>query len=180
MRAALLVILLCASVTFGGTAAPANLSLLVMLKILTYDANFAARGDGDFVVLVAHGPEQQQQLSEATGAIAALKQSKLQARPLRFVPVPMAELAAAVKLHSASALLLIKDTTGEPLRESLKIANAQKLYVLALDPQAVEEGAVLGVENRDGKPQVVINVQAAKTAGVAFPVSVLKIARAVQ
>ena len=51
---------------------------------------------------------------------------------------------------------------------------------LALDPELAETHLALGVVNKEGRPQIVINLGAAKDVNATFEPAVLKLARVVQ
>jgi len=155
---------------------PPTLALTVMLKVLTYDSAFAARGSGDFVVLVPYAPKEEADAKEAIEAAEAVEQKVIVGRPLRFTAVPLAELSS--KAASASAILLHRRTSAA---QAKSIAGAAgRLYTLALDSARVDESILLGVGSASGRPQVAINIRVAHEAGVEFAPTVLKIARTVQ
>lgn len=180
LRTLALCFLLLASSARAETAVPPQLSLLVMLKILTYDQSFAGRGEGDFVVLVPNSPGQTEALNEAMAAVRAMAQTKIQARALKFVPVASDTLAKAVTEQKASALLILPGSTDAQVEQAHEVARANKLYTLALDPSYVQHRLALGVVNNAGRPQVVINTAVSRDLGINFPTSVLKIARTYQ
>lgn len=158
---------------------PANLALQLLLKVVTYDQSFGGRGDGDFVVLVPSSSAETAALSEAMSAAKAMP-PKIQNRTLKFVPVGWDTLAAAISEQNASAVLLISGASDTQITSAVKAATGKKLYSLSLDPSYVEQGALVGVAVKDGKPQLVIHLTAAKDAGITFPSSVLKIAKTVR
>lgn len=174
---ALCSLLLVGAVARAQEAAPAQLSLLVMLKVVTYDQGFPLRGDGDFVVLVPNTPAQTAQLQEAMDGVKGMAQNKIQARTLRFVPVAMDAFGKAISEQKASAVLVLPGTSDAQLSSIATAARDNKLYSLSLDPSFVTTKIAMGVINNGGRPQVVINLAAAKELGLSFPTSVLKIAR---
>ena len=155
---------------------PPALALTVMLKVITYDAAFAARGGGDFVVLVPYGPKEDADAKDAIEAGEALEQKAIVGRTIRYTAVPLAELAA--RAASASAILVHRHTSAAQAKTIA--AAAGRLYTLALDPALVDDSILLGVGSASGRPQVAINVRVAREAGVEFAPTVLKIARTVQ
>lgn len=158
-------------------AAPPQLSLLVMLKVVTYDTGFAGRGEGEFLVLVPHHPSQEKQLKEAVEAVKSMAQSRIQNRVLRFEGVSEEKLALKAKEQKPSAILLLGGATELQLKETARLSASDKLYTLTLDPSLVSSKVALGVVNNAGKPQVAVNLAIAKEIGLSLPMSVLKIAR---
>lgn len=162
---------------------PPKLALLVMLKVLTYDKNLAARGEGDFVVLVAHEAGQDAARREALTATEELRGATLRTRTVRFRFVAFsneASLRAAVTEHKAEALLLLPGLSSEGLATAASVAGSLRLYSLSLDPSFVERSLAVGVTNHAGRPQIVLNLGAARLANASFEPAVLKLARIVQ
>ena len=155
---------------------PGHLALMVMLKVLTYDTNFASRGSGDFVVLVPFAKGDAGRAADTVEKAEGVDLHSINDRALKFVAVPVSELGAtkgsAVLLHAGMAAEVAKDIVGQ--------ATRARLYSLAFDEALVKEGSMLGVASNGGKPQVLINVTTARSAGVDFAPAVLRVARTFQ
>lgn len=157
---------------------PAPLALTLMLKVLTYDGEFGHHGTGDFVVLVPGDAEAGKSVLEAVDQI---EHKAILGRRLSFVVVTPNELEKKANELKASAVLAPRGTTNAQAQAISKLGAASHLYTLALDSRLVEnEGLMLGVALNAGKPQLVMNVTAARAAGADFKPTVLKIARTVQ
>ncbi|MBK7859041.1 MAG: hypothetical protein IPJ65_10570 [Archangiaceae bacterium] len=155
---------------------PHQLALMVMLKVLTYDGNFALRGGADFVVLVPYAKGEAARAEETVTKAEAVDLHSINYRALKYVPVLVSELGSV----KGSAVLLHPGASAEMAKEALAFAAKAKLYSLAFDEGWVKEGAVLGVAGNAGKPQVLINVTAARGIGADFKPAVLKVARTFQ
>lgn len=175
MRVVAVSLLLAAAAVHAEDRVPEKLGLMVMLKIVSYDAAFASRGSGDFVVLVPYAPGDEARAHTIAAVGAALEVKTIKERSLRFVPVPVGELS----VKKGSAVLLHLGARGEVLKASLARAREEKLYVLTLEEALVKEGALLGVGLNNGKPQPLINVAAMKALGADFG-TVLRLARTFQ
>src|SRR3954463_10359705 len=68
---------------------PAPLALTLMLKVLTYDGEFARHGQGDFVVLV---PGDAESTRAVLDAVEQLEHKAILGRRLTFVPIAPAEV----------------------------------------------------------------------------------------
>ena len=154
----------------------APLALMVMLKVITYDANFAARGSGDFVVLVPYAPGQPTKAAATVELARGMELRSIKERKLRFLALPVAELTQT----KAEAVLLHPGISGEVAREALQLAAAAGLYTLAFDEQLVRDGAMLGVASSEGRPQVLVNVTSARGIGADISGTVLKKAKTYQ
>lgn len=169
---ALAVTLPCAAV--ADEAVPEPLALMVMLKVLTYDTNFASRGAGDFVVLVPFAKGAEARATAAVAKAEAINLHSINDRALRFVPIALADLPGT----KASAVLLHAGFAPETAREVVVASSRARLYTLAFDEPLVKDGgAMLGVASNAGKPQVVINTVTARSVGADFAGAVLKVAR---
>jgi hypothetical protein len=165
------------------TRVPAKLAVLVMLKVLTYDKNLAARGDGDFVILVAYEPGQAGARSEVEAMAVELKGALLQSRAVRFEYAEFqneAALKKAVADRGAKALLLLPGLSANGLTAASSVSIQSQIYSLSLDPALVEKTVAVGVANKDGRPQIVLNLAAARRVNAAFEPSVLKLAKLIQ
>ena len=152
------------------------LALMVMLKVITYDNSFAARGSGDFVVLVPHAPGQPAKATATVELARSMELRSIKDRKLRFVAVPLPELAQT----KAEAVLLHAGISSEVAREAVQLAAKAGLYTLAFDEQQVRDGAMLGVASSEGRPQVLVNVTSARLIGADISGTVLKKAKTYQ
>lgn len=175
MRVVAVSLFLAAAAVHAADRVPEKLGLMVMLKIVSYDAAFASRGGGDFVVLVPYAPGDEGKANAIAAVGAALEVKTIKERSLKFVPVPVAGLSG----KKGSAVLLHAGAHGEVLKATLARAREEKLYVLTVDEGLVKEGALLGVGLANGKPQPLINVAAMKALGADFG-TVLRLARTFQ
>lgn len=172
MRAVAVSALVLASAATAAEQVPHALGLMVMLKVVSYDAAFQAHGSGDFVVLVPYEDGAEAQASALAAEGAKLEVKSIRERPLKFKPVAAKELGSA----TGAALLLHPGFGSEALKGALQKAQADKLYVFALEEDTVKRGALLGVALANGKPQPLINVAAMRALGADFG-PVLRLAR---
>lgn len=156
------------------TEVPPRLAMLVMLKVLTYDSGFEARGQGDFVVAIPFSKGAEGAAEAVRVSLADLDIKTIKQRTLVFRPTAWGSKAAADAVLVSSAL------TADDLRAAVQVSRAAKQYSLAFDERLVAEGVLLGVASVNGKPQPVLNVSTARALGAEFSPSVLKLVRVVQ
>jgi hypothetical protein len=153
----------------------------IMLRVLTYDRAFKEHGEGDFVVLVLAGPSTTAQRDKVLTRISGLKLTHIQGRLLKYLPLDVTgadAIARGIEELKANALLLIDGTSSDVVAQAQREAASHHLYSLALDPSVVErKAALLGVSLRDGKPQILINVEGARGLHASFDNAVLRLAR---
>jgi hypothetical protein len=158
---------------------PTALALTLMLKVITYDTAFTRTGEGTFVVLVPWAGDSAR-AEEVVAVAGTLSQKVILHRSLRFVAVKSSELSAKISELHPSALLAPQGTPVSVARDIARAAADAKIYSLALDVERVQDGIALGVGTDNDKPQLNINMSAARAEGCDFQPSVLKIAHTVQ
>lgn len=155
--------------------------LPLLMKVVTYDRNFAARSSGEFVVLVAT----EEGKTPAVDIAALAKSMKLVSvsdRPLKFVSTTFkdqASLDAAIQSSNAKAVLAAPGSSPAAVKDISEVAQDNQIYTMAIEDEPMKTLAI-GVVDKDGKPQIVINLAASKAIGAVFESSVLKLARVVQ
>lgn len=175
MRSVALSLLLAASVSASAERVPDALGLMVMLKVVSYDAAFGTHGSGEFVVLVPYAPGDETKANALAAVGGGLEVKTIKERSLRFVPVPLKELPAA----KGTAVLLHFGFTAGALDTVIAKTRVEKLYVLTFEETSVHDGALLGVGLSNGKPQPLINIAAMRGLGADFG-PVLRLARTFQ
>jgi hypothetical protein len=160
-----------------------KIAVPILLKVITYDRNFGDRGDGEFVVLVASEPGQQDARQEVLALVRSMRIASIQNRPIKWVSAEFKDrdqLGDAVAGHKASAILAVPGLSSSGVQQVSAVAKSKQIYTLALDPEMAERALTVGVSAQGGRPQIVINLGASKAINAVFESSVLKLARVVQ
>lgn len=155
----------------------------LLLKMLTYDLNFDARGVGPFVVLVVGTPGQANQRQALVAELSQLPAHKVKKRPVSYVGVDFVsegQLQAEIDRLRPAAILAAPGLPLPIVKEVWEVTQDNQLYGLALEASLVEAVLPFGVALNGDKPQVVINEKASKAVGVRFEASMLKLARVIQ
>ncbi len=182
-------LLCCGLVCTDGSAASAQdvpdpkVAVPILLKVITYDKSFGSRGSGEFVLLVISEPAQSTTREEVLALVRTLKLTTVQNRALRFASAEFKDetsLNAKLDAIKPSAILAVPGISAPGVQLLSEAAQKRQFYSLALDASMVERSLALGVVAREGKPQLVINLAAAKGLGATFETAVLKIAKVVQ
>ncbi len=151
-----------------------------VLRVLPYDTNFEARGNGPFVVLVVSADAV---TAQAASAIKDAPAPELKKRPVKFVTTTYSgevALQTAIDSTKASALLAAPGLSPPVIKAMWEVAQDNQLYALALDEPTVESMFPLGVKMEDGKPKIIINEKSSKAVGARFETVVLKLARVIR
>ncbi len=176
-------LLLTATVSAAGTDVDLKAALPVLLKVLTYDVNFDARGSGPFVVLVVSEPGQSAARSALVGSLKDVAVTEVKKRPLKYVPTDYrdeAQLQAEIDKHHASALLVVPGGSSAVIKSMWEVAQDNQLYALALDAETVQSAFAVGVTMSGDKPQILINEKSSKAVGARFETVVLRLAKVIQ
>jgi hypothetical protein len=161
----------------------AKAALPALLKVLTYDQNFDARGVGPFVLLVVSDPSQAIDRSALLGSLKDSGVTEVKKRPLKLVAVDYrdeSQLQGEIDKHKASALLVVPGTSAGTIRSMWEVAQDNQMYALALNAETVESSFPVGVTMAGEKPQIIINEKSSKAVGVRFETVVLRLAKVIQ
>jgi hypothetical protein len=175
---------LAAAARAEGEAVEPEVALPILLRVLTYDRGFKARGEGDFLVLLPADAANISRRDKVLAVARGMKLTSIQNRPLRYQALDFTSadaLGQAIGGQTASAVLLIPGLPTAAVEQAKRAANGIHAYVLSLDTAVVEQkNAMVGVSIHDGHPQIVLNVDGARAANANFDNAVLKVARLVE
>lgn len=180
---ALAVALLAAPLAAEQVQIPARLQAALVAKVAAYDTRFAARADGQALVLivVADGKAESERFGEEIRAELSV-QPKIggvshREEVVRFTTA--ADLARLVRERRV-ALLYIAPALSEVVPQ---IANALiGLDVLSVAALAgdVEQRIVLGFARESGRARLLVNLEQARRQNVAFNPDLLRLVRVIQ
>jgi hypothetical protein len=160
-----------------------KVAMPLLLKVLTYDVNFDARGLGPFVVLVVSAPGQAKDRERLVTELNELAANKVKARPVKYVGADVSsegQLQGEIDRSKASALLAAPGMPVTLVKQAWEVAQDNQLYALTFEAELVEAVLPIGVSMTGKAPQIVINEKAARAVGVRFETSVLRLARVIQ
>ena len=155
----------------------------MLLKALTYNVNFDARGVGDFTVLVVGDAAQVEKRDLLIAGLKDMPSQKVKSRPLKYAVTEFKDeptLQAEIDRTRASALLIVPGASLNTLKHVWEVAQDNQAYVIALEASMVEFGLPIGVQVTGGKPQILINEKGAKSIGAKFETAILKLAKIIQ
>ena len=172
------------SLALAGTASPAaaqevavpvEIQVPLLLKILTFDRRLADAAEPLVVGVVF------QRRNRASAAIGEEVRGLLAtaARPIRVVVIDLDET---------------RDLRGMLLRENVRVVYIAPLQAVSVStvaeatrgervvsvtgvPRYVEQGLAVGIDLRDSRPRIVINLAASRAEGADFSAELLKLAR---
>ncbi len=155
----------------------------VLLKVLTYDANFDSRGAGPFNVLIVSDAAQSRARDALLESLKTITVTKVKNRQVTFAGTEFKDegaLQGEIDRSKASALLLMPGVPLATVKAVWDVAQDNQLYALGLEATMVEQMLPVGVTMAGDKPQIIINEKSAKAVGVRFETAVLRLARVIQ
>ena len=164
---------------------PADLQVTLILKVLSYDRNFAARAAGELRIAVVISPGDPDSV-RARAQIVDVTQT-LPFRMMRGVPIRyfFVEYASDAQLETfvttnQIAVLYIAPGNQQNLDALLRISQSRQIVTATGVPEYVERGVAVGVGVRQDKPVILINLPSSKSAGTEFDASLLRIAKVIR
>jgi len=179
----LLTVLLLLAAASARAQVDVKAALPVLLKVLTYDVNFDARGAGPFVLLVVSEPGQASDRAALMNSLKDSSVTEVKKRPLKYIAIDFkdeAQLQAEIDKNKASALLVVQGASSATVKSLWEVAQDNQLYALALDQETVQSFFPLGVTMVGDKPQIIINEKSSKAVGARFETVVLRMAKVIQ
>jgi hypothetical protein len=164
---------------------PVDVQYLFLLKILTYDRNFRIRVGEGVVIGILYQRKFKRSLDfkeELTRVIDRSGIEEIDSIPLRCVPVDLGEdvnLDSLVTKHKLD-VLYVAPLRSFDIRTIAALSRARKITTFASVPEYVESGLSVGIGAKDHKPQLIINLAAAKAEGCDFDSELLKLAEVIE
>jgi hypothetical protein len=164
---------------------PMDIQLPLLLKVLSADRQLRARAGDELVIGVFYQERYRASVSAMESIFeAAIKslQAPLPDQTVRLIPVPIdgepdwSSLIATLDLD-VCYIAPLRAVSVAGLLSATKITQAISCTGV---PEYVDSGVAFGFDTQGGKPQIVINVEAAKAEGIDFSSQLLKLARIVE
>jgi hypothetical protein len=180
---ALGVVLLAAPLAAEQVQIPARLQAALVAKVAAYDTRFAARANGQALVLivVAGGKAESERFGEEIRAelsvqpkIGGLSHSE---EIVRFTTA--AELARLVRERRAALIYLAPALSHDAPQIANALTGIDVLSVAALAGD-VEQRIVLGFARESGRPRLLVNLEQARRQNVNFNPDLLRLVRVIQ
>jgi len=164
---------------------PASAQVPLILKVLTYDRQFEAKTSPEVKIGIVYSPGDAES-SKATDAITAIL-NKFSGKTVKKLPIKYwtieyvspARLEAVVKERGIN-VIYVSPGNDNNLAAIVRLSQASKITTTTGVPDYVRSGIAVGIGSRRGKPQILINLEAAKSEGSEFDASLLRIATVVR
>ncbi len=180
---ALLVILWTTALCAQKMVVPVKLQLAILLKALTYDRHLKEKADGEILVAICYHQEQKQSVEVKDELLEATKASldSIENIPLRFTSVDMQKDDLAAVITRQGVDILYVTPLSSAVAESITaVSREKKTTTVTGVPDYIKSGVAVAIGIKGDKPQIIINLPAAKAEGADFSSELLKLAKVIQ
>jgi hypothetical protein len=166
--------------------APAEIQIPLLYKILTFDRKLEDRAPGDEIVIaVVFQTGYRGSVVARDQAVEALKQmtdSTISGHPVHWVAVALSDvesLKLALIRHRVNVLYVtpLRGVELEPIKMAARSAGITTFTGV---PRYVERGLALGVGIARERPQIIVNLGAARAEGSDFTAQLLRVSRVIE
>lgn len=163
---------------------PATTQIPIFLKILSFDRKLNERSGGELNMLIVYqGNFLSSQLAseEVNDALIELSIKKVEGIPVRFYYIDLDEsdLLEAVIKYKIN-LIYICPLRGISMGNITSICREKSILSFTGVSSYVESGISVGLELRNDRPQIIINLTAAKAEGADFSSQLLKLSKVIE
>lgn len=168
----------------GSLAVPFDVQVPLMLKALTYDRSLKARVGDQVRIAVLHPSEGEPGAAEnLTTALRNLPGRTLNGLPVTFRHFTVrneAVVEQALRDGRWAAAYVMPGFSSAELAQIRRACESQRVLAMAADAGEVERGMAFGVDSRDGKPQLVVNLSSTRAFGSEFDLALIRLSRVIQ
>jgi hypothetical protein len=166
-------------------SAPVSVQLPLFLKILSFDRNLKARVGDEIVMAVIYQEKFKTSLNAKEELSNLIKESSIKTIediPIRYLSIDMSDnndLAGVLSKNKVD-ILYIAPLRAMRIETITSLSRAKKMMTLTGVPEYVGSGVAVGIGIKGEKPQIIINLPAAKAEGADFSSQLLKLAKVIE
>uniref|UniRef100_A0A7C4YGR9 YfiR family protein n=1 Tax=candidate division WOR-3 bacterium TaxID=2052148 RepID=A0A7C4YGR9_UNCW3 len=158
---------------------PIEVQIPLYFKIFSFDRNLKQRCPDTIKIGILYDPKKNESVKnkdEFIKVFNSLKDKTISGIPVQLTPISYgdSELIKQVDIAYLSLSLSNKELT-----ELLNLLNNWNIPSLGLGGKSAELGVVVSLSVFEGKPQIVINLPAAKRLGIDFSSRLLSLAKVI-
>jgi len=184
LRAAALIAAMWGNCAAQNIAAPVEIHLPLLAKVLEYDRALKEPDNRKFMLGVIYqsswGPSAA--VLEEVLTVAGRTSFSVRRLAVQVVPIDVsgdADVREFIRKYSLE-ILYVAPVRGISIEEIERASEARHCRTITGVPQFVEEGIEIGIDLRNDRPLIVINLPAAKACGADLSAQVLRLARIVE
>ena len=163
---------------------PVNLHHSLLLKILTFDRNLKNRSGDTLEIGIVFQSLFRTSLNiknQFEAEIEASQIKELNQIPIKYVFIDIIgeDMETAITRNNIDVLYLAP-VRAVKIEEISEICKTNKILSFSSVPEYCEKGFAVSIDQIGDKPQIVINLAAAKQSGIEFSSQLLKIVKLIQ
>lgn len=164
---------------------PASQQVPLLLKILTYDRQLAAKAGSELTIGIVYVPgnsDSAKVTSDISGTLQRFTGKTVKSLPIRHwtIEYVTAERLEAVLREKSVNVIYVSPGNERNLATILRLSKAQHITTTTGVPEYVKRGVAVGIGSRQGKPEILINLESSKSEGSEFDAGLLRMATVVQ
>jgi len=169
-----------------GMDQPASVQVPIILKVLTYDRQFEARNREAVVIGIIHDPtdpDSARAMNDVSDTLYAVRDKTVKRLPIRYFQIEYTgprDLERFTEQKSISVYYITPGLSAAAVAQILKVSRARAITSITGVPALVESGVSVGIGERRGRPQILINLPASRSEGCDFDASLLRIATVIK
>ena len=184
LRAATLFVLFSAHCAAQSIASPVEMHLPLLTKVIEYDRTFRHKINKVVKLGVIYQKSWRSSAAVFDEVLSVTSRAAFTVCgfPVEIVPIDVGGDASVHELlgkHSID-ILYLAPVRGVSLEEITGASEEQHFRTITGVPQYVEHGIAIGIDLRNDRPLIVINLPAAKACGADLSAQVLRLARVVE
>lgn len=162
-------------------AVPLDVQYPLFLKILTFDRNLQMRAGEELVIGVVYQPRVRASWLAKDALMKLIDTSSIQAKnlPVRGVPIEARSpehLARAIEIHRVD-VLYVGPLRAVAIKDVTSVSRPRHVITLTGMPRYVDDGLAVGIGLAQERPEILVNLAAARAEGADFKAQFLKLAR---
>jgi len=167
-------------------AAPAEIQVPLLFKILTFDRRLATRPPGDVMVIaVVFQTGYRASLvarNQIVDALKAMEDSTISGHPVRWVAVEWIdeEQVRLALIRERTDVVYVTPLRGVELHPLVRTARAAGMTTFTGVPLYVEQGVALSIGIVRERPQIIVNLAAARAEGSDFTSQLLRLCKVIE
>lgn len=179
-----LAILLPAASLADEMAVPTEIQFPLLLKTLTFDRNLKSRVGDEIVIGLVYQSKFKASLNAKEQLTKVAKESSIssiEGIPIRLVAIDLEEAGLESSLSKKEVdILYVAPLRALEIKAITEVSRAKQITTLTGVPRYVEKGLAVGIGTKEEKPEIIINLPAAKAEGADFSSQLLKLAKIIK
>ena len=167
-------------------AAPAEVQVPLLFKILTFDRRVGTRPPGNVIVIaVVFQTGYRASLvarNQIVDALKAMQDSTISGHPVRWVAVEWIdeEQVRLALIRERTDVVYVTPLRGVELHPLVRTARAAGMTTFTGVPLYVEQGVALSIGIVRERPQIIVNLAAARAEGSDFTSQLLRLCKVIE